>query len=89
MADKSKINKNNKRIEISERYAPLIAQLKKDGNYEALQKLPRDASKSRVRNRCSIDGRPHGYIRKFGISRIHFRELALKGELPGVKKASW
>lgn len=89
MAKKSKINKNNKRIEVYLRYRDQVEALKKAGDYEALQKLPRDASITRIRNRDSIDGRPRGYISKFGVSRIKFRELASKGEIPGVKKSSW
>ncbi|MGE4320740.1 MAG: 30S ribosomal protein S14 [Acholeplasmataceae bacterium] len=89
MAKKSKIVKNEKRKVVVERYREKVAQLKEAGDYEALQKLPRNASATRVRNRDSIDGRPRGYMRKFGLSRLKFRELAHKGELPGVKKASW
>jgi small subunit ribosomal protein S14 len=89
MAKKSKIVKNEKRREIVERYRDKVQELKDKGDYEALQKLPRNASATRVRNRDSIDGRPRGYMRKFGLSRLKFRELAHKGELPGVKKASW
>lgn len=89
MAKKSKIVKNQQRQVIVERYREKIAELKAAGDYEALKKLPRNASATRLRNRDALDGRPRGYIRKFGISRITFRELAHKGELPGVKKASW
>lgn len=89
MAKKSKIVKNEKRREVVERYREKAAELKAKGDYLALQKLPRDASPTRLRNRDSIDGRPRGYMRKFGLSRIKFRDLAHKGELPGVKKASW
>ena len=89
MAKKSKIIKNEKRRVIVERYRDKVQELKEKGDYEALQKLPRNASATRVRNRDSIDGRPRGYMRKFGLSRLKFRELAHKGELPGVKKASW
>lgn len=89
MAKKSKIMKNEKRKEVYLRYRDKVQQLKQEGNYEALQKLPRDASRTRIRNRDSIDGRPRGYISKFGISRVKFREMANKGELPGVKKSSW
>ena len=78
-----------KRREIVERYRSIVAELKEKGDYQALQKLPRDASATRLRNRDAIDGRPRGYMRKFGLSRLKFRELAHKGELPGVKKASW
>lgn len=89
MAKKSKIVKNIKRQEVVDRYREKRAELIAKGDYEALQKLPRDASPTRVRNRDSLDGRPRGYVGKFGVSRITFRELAHKGEIPGVKKASW
>lgn len=89
MAKKSKIAKDKKQRELVAIYAEKRAALKKAGDYQALQKLPRNASPTRLRNRDSLDGRPRGYMRKFGVSRITFRELAHKGELPGVKKASW
>lgn len=89
MAKKSKIVKEAKRREIVERYADIRAELKEKGDYVALSKLPRNASPTRLRNRDALDGRPRGYMRKFGLSRLTFRELAHKGELPGVKKASW
>ena len=89
MAKKSKIIKQEKRRVIVERYADIRAELKEKGDYAALAKLPRNASPTRLRNRDSLDGRPRGYMRKFGLSRLTFRELAHKGELPGVKKASW
>ncbi len=89
MAKKSKIMKNEKRKEVYLRYRDKADQLRKEGRYDELQKLPRDASKTRIRNRDSIDGRPRGYISKFGISRVKFREMANRGELPGVKKSSW
>lgn len=89
MAKKSKIIKDMKRREVVERYRDKVAELKKKGDYEALQKLPRDASITRLRNRDAIDGRPRGYMRKFGLSRVKFREMANRGEIPGVKKASW
>lgn len=89
MAKKSKIVKEAKRRVIVERYADIRAELKEKGDYAALSKLPRNASPTRLRNRDSLDGRPRGYMRKFGLSRLTFRELAHKGELPGVKKASW
>lgn len=89
MAKKSKIMKNEKRKEVYLRYRDKVEQLKKEGRYNEIQKLPRDASRTRIRNRDSIDGRPRGYISKFGISRVKFREMANKGELPGVKKSSW
>lgn len=71
------------------KYADKRARLKAEGDYEALQKLPKNASPVRLHNRCSITGRPKGYMRLFGISRIQFREMASKGLIPGVKKASW
>ena len=86
---KSKIVKNEQRRVIVERYRKIREDLKARGDYEGLAKLPRNASATRLRNRDALDGRPRGYIRKFGVSRITFRELAHKGELPGVKKASW
>ncbi|MGI6787430.1 MAG: 30S ribosomal protein S14 [Acholeplasmataceae bacterium] len=89
MAKKSKIAKNEQRKEVYLRYRDKVEQLKKEGRYDELQKLPRDASRTRIRNRDSIDGRPRGYISKFGISRVKFREMANRGELPGVKKSSW
>ena len=89
MAKLSKIVKNEKRREVVERYREIREELKRKGDYKALSKLPRNASPTRIRNRDSLDGRPRGYMRKFGLSRLTFRELAHKGELPGVKKASW
>lgn len=72
-----------------EKYALLRQELKEKRDYEALQKLPRDSSPTRLKNRCRVTGRPRGYLRQFGMSRITFRELAYKGQVPGVKKASW
>ncbi|RDW17660.1 30S ribosomal protein S14 [Oceanobacillus arenosus] len=72
-----------------EKYAELRKELKEKGDYEELRKLPRDSSSTRLHNRCSVTGRPRGYIRKFGMSRIALRELAHKGRIPGVKKSSW
>lgn len=89
MAKKSKIVKEAKRREIVMRYQDIRAELKEKGDYAALAKLPRNASPTRLRNRDALDGRPRGYMRKFGLSRLTFREMAHKGELPGVKKASW
>lgn len=71
------------------KYAVLRNELKEKGDYEALRKLPRDSSPTRLHNRCEVTGRPRGYLRNFKMSRIAFRELAYKGHLPGVKKASW
>lgn len=89
MAKESMKARERKRARLVAKYAEKRARLKAEGDYEALQKLPRNASPVRLHNRCSITGRPKGYMRLFGISRIQFREMASKGLLPGVKKASW
>jgi len=101
MAKKSKIARNKQRQEVVDRYAAKRAELKKalvdpkstDEEREAarigLQKLPRDASPVRLRSRDVIDGRPRGMLSKFGISRVRFRDMAHRGELPGVSKSSW
>jgi len=89
MAKKSKVAKTKKQEELVRKYEELRRELKVKGDYEALRKLPRNSSPSRLNNRCGITGRPRGYMRKFNMSRIAFRELAYKGQLPGVKKASW
>jgi small subunit ribosomal protein S14 len=89
MSKRSVLTRQLKREIIVARYAEKRKKLKEEGNYEALQKLPRDASPVRLKNRCQITGRPRAYIRKFGISRIKFREMALAGKIPGVTKASW
>ena len=89
MAKKSMIEREKKRQRIVAKYAAKRAELKAKGDYEGLSKLPANASPTRLHNRFNITGRPHGYIRKFGICRITFRELAYKGQIPGVKKASW
>lgn len=89
MAKKSKVVKEKKRQVMVEQYAALRMELKEKGDYEALRKLPRDSSPTRLKNRCEVTGRPRGYLRKFKMSRIAFREYAHKGQIPGVKKASW
>lgn len=101
MAKKSSIQRNLKRQKLVDQYAAKRAELKKvlsnpnasDEEFfaaqKAMAKLPRNSSKVRLRNRCAISGRPRAYIRKFGLSRITFRELALDGKIPGVTKASW
>lgn len=89
MAKKSKIAKEKKRQQMVEQYATIRRELKEKGDYEALRKLPRDSSPTRLKNRCEITGRPRGYMRKFNMSRIAFREYAHKGQIPGVKKSSW
>lgn len=89
MARKSLIAREAKRLELVEKYAELRAKYKAEGNYEALQKLPRNSSPVRLRNRCSVTGRPRGYYRKFGLCRNQFRQMALDGKIPGIRKASW
>jgi small subunit ribosomal protein S14 len=89
MAKKSVTARQRKREEMVAKYAAKRAQLKKEGNWKALDELPRNASKVRLRNRCQLTGRPRGYVRYFGLSRIAVREMALEGKIPGVKKASW
>lgn len=101
MPKTSAINRNEKRKTLAAKYAPLRAELKaillnpatNDEEFFAaqkkLQKLPRNSSKVRIRNRCAMSGRPRAFIRKFGVSRITFRELALSGKIPGVTKSSW
>ena len=89
MARKGLIAREAKRQKTVEKYAKLRKELKDAGDYEALQKLPKNASPIRLHNRCLMTGRPRGYYRKFGISRLVFREMALRGEIPGIKKSSW
>ncbi|MBU5344669.1 30S ribosomal protein S14 [Paenibacillus lautus] len=89
MAKKSKVVKELKRQRLVAKYAEKRTELIEKGDYEALQKLPRDSSATRLHNRCAVSGRPRGYISKFGVSRIVFRELAHKGQIPGLKKSSW
>lgn len=89
MAKESMKARERKRAKLVEKYAEKRAKLKAVGDYEGLQKLPKNASPVRLHNRCNITGRPKGYMRLFGISRIQFREMASKGLIPGVKKASW
>lgn len=78
-----------KREKLIEKYAEKRAKLKAEGDYQALSRLPRNSNPIRLHNRCLITGRPKGYMRQFGISRIQFREMASKGLIPGIKKASW
>jgi len=89
MSKKSIQARQQKRVILSEKYKKKKKELKKDNNYEKLDKIPKNASPVRLKNRCKITGRSRGYIRKFGISRIIFREWALQGKIPGIKKASW
>jgi small subunit ribosomal protein S14 len=89
MAKESMKAREVKRAKMVAKYAEKRKALKEAGDYEALQKLPKNASPVRMHNRCKITGRPKGYIRTFGISRVTFREMANQGLIPGVKKASW
>ena len=89
MAKESMKARERKRAKMVAKYAEKRAALKAAGDYEGLQKLPKNASPVRLHNRCKLSGRPKGYMRQFGISRIDFREMALQGLIPGVKKASW
>lgn len=89
MARKSLIARDEKRRRLYEKYKKIRDELKDAGDYEALQKLPRNSSLVRLKNRCMFTGRARGFYRKFGVSRLVFREMALRGEIPGVKKSSW
>lgn len=89
MAKESMKAREVKRAKLVARYAAKREELKAAGDYVGLQKLPRNSSKIRLRNRCKLTGRPRGYIRHFGISRITFREMATDGKIPGITKASW
>ena len=89
MAKESMKARQRKREKMVARYAEKRARLKAEGDWEGLQKLPKNASPVRLRNRCSITGRPRGYMRDFGISRNMFRALASDGKIPGVTKSSW
>jgi small subunit ribosomal protein S14 len=89
MARNCLIAREQKRRVLVEKFAKLRQELKDKGDYEGLQKLSRNSSKVRLHNRCMFTGRARGFHRKFGISRLVLREMALKGEIPGLKKASW
>ena len=101
MATLSKVNTNNRRKEMSARHEKIRSELRavmkslkatdeeKAEAQRKLQKLPRNSNKTRIRNRCSLTGRPRAYLRRFGLCRIKFRELALTGQIPGVTKSSW
>lgn len=89
MAKKSMIARDKKRLKLIQKYAAKRALMKATGDTEGLQKLPRNSSPTRRKNRDAITGRPRAYMRKFGVSRITFRELASRGEIPGVTKSSW
>ncbi|WP_028376340.1 30S ribosomal protein S14 [Leeuwenhoekiella sp. MAR_2009_132] len=89
MAKESMKARERKREKLAAKYAEKRKALKEAGDYEALQKLPKNSSPVRQHNRCKITGRPKGYMRTFGLSRVTFREMANQGLIPGVKKASW
>ena len=89
MAKESMKAREVKRKKVVEKYAEKRKALKDAGDYEALQKLPKNASPVRMHNRCKLTGRPKGYMRQFGLSRVTFREMANQGLIPGVRKASW
>ncbi len=89
MAKKSVIARQAKRERMVAKYADLRKKLKEEGNYEELDKLPRNSNKTRLKNRCLLTGRPKGYMRKYGVCRVMFRKMALEGKIPGVTKASW
>jgi small subunit ribosomal protein S14 len=89
MARKCLIAREEKRRRLTEKYRKLREELKANGEFEELQKLPRNSSRVRLKNRCMFTGRARSYYRKFGVSRLVFREMALKGEIPGIKKSSW
>jgi len=89
MAKKSLIAREVKRQKLVNKYAELRKQLKEEGRWDELDKLPRNSGKIRLHNRCKLTGRPKGYMRMFGISRVTFRKMALEGKIPGITKASW
>lgn len=89
MAKTSITARQRKREALVAQYAEKRAALKAAGDYKALDALPKNASPVRLKNRCKLTGRPRGYIRYFGLSRISFRDMALNGKIPGVRKASW
>ena len=89
MARKSLIARQKRREVLVKRYSQKRKELKEKGDYEALAKLPRDSSPTRLHSRCNVTGRARSYYRKFGVSRLVFRELALQGKIPGMVKSSW
>lgn len=89
MAKESIKARQRKRTKLVEKYRAKRAELKANGDYQALDKLPRNSSAVRLHNRCKLTGRPKGYMRKFGISRVTFREMAGAGMIPGITKSSW
>ncbi|KAF0140799.1 MAG: 30S ribosomal protein S14 [Ignavibacteriales bacterium] len=89
MARKSLLAREVKKRKLHAKYAEIRKELKEKGDYDALQLLPRNSSVTRLKNRCQMTGRPRAYYRKFGVSRLVLREMALRGEIPGLKKSSW
>lgn len=89
MARKSLIAREVKRARLVAKYADLRKQLKEEGRWDELDKLPRNSSRKRLHNRCKLTGRPKGYMRRFGLCRNVFRDMALAGKIPGVTKSSW
>jgi small subunit ribosomal protein S14 len=89
LAKTSQVARENKRKKLVEKYAEKRKELKAKGDYDALSALPRNSNPIRLHNRCAVTGRARGYYRKFGMSRLTFRKMALEGMIPGVKKASW
>lgn len=89
MARKAIIAREEKRRKLVEKYAEKRKALKKAGDWDALDKLPKNSCKIRLHNRCKLTGRPKGYMRKFGINRVTFRKMALEGKIPGLTKSSW
>ncbi len=89
MARKGLLAREEKKRRLNAKYAQIRKELKEKGDYDALQMLPKNSSPTRLHNRCKMTGRPRAYYRKFGVSRLVLREMALRGEIPGLKKASW
>lgn len=89
MARKSLIAREVKRAKLVAKYADIRKKLKEEGNWDELDKLPRNSSAKRLHNRCQLSGRPKGYMRKFGLCRVMFRKMANEGKIPGITKASW
>ncbi len=89
MSKKCMVEREKRKAKLVKKFAQKRKELKEQRNFTALASLPRDSSPSRKRNRCALTGRPRGYLRKFGLCRNMFRDLALRGDLPGVTKSSW
>jgi small subunit ribosomal protein S14 len=89
VAKKSIIAREVKRAKLVAKYADLRKQLKEEGRWDELDKLPRNSNPIRMHNRCQLTGRPKGYMRQFGLCRVKFREMALYGKIPGITKSSW